>query len=97
MQRDWGKYFCDSPFTTRPPCATIIIACLIHNTLIQHFETWLSLVERLVRDQEVAGSNPVVSTILHNNELRVRPQFFIARPLQAPRLQRLFFVSFFRY
>jgi len=29
--------------------------------------------------------------------LRVRPQFFIARPLQAPRLQRLFFVSFFRY
>ena len=26
-------------------------------------ETWLSLVERLLREQEVAGSNPVVSTI----------------------------------
>ena len=26
-------------------------------------EVWLSLVERLVWDQEVAGSNPVTSTI----------------------------------
>lgn len=25
---------------------------------------WLSLVERLVRDEEVAGSNPVIPTIL---------------------------------
>jgi hypothetical protein len=25
---------------------------------------WLSLVERLVRDQEAAGSNPVIPTIL---------------------------------
>ena len=29
-------------------------------------ETWLSLVERLLREQEVAGSNPVVSTITYN-------------------------------
>ncbi len=27
------------------------------------FEVWLSLVERYVRDVEVAGSNPVTSTI----------------------------------
>ena len=27
------------------------------------FEAWLSLVERCVRDAEVAGSNPVASTI----------------------------------
>ena len=27
------------------------------------FEVWLSLVERCVRDAEVAGSNPVTSTI----------------------------------
>lgn len=26
---------------------------------------WLSLVERLVRDQEVAGSNPVIPTIIY--------------------------------
>jgi hypothetical protein len=26
-------------------------------------ETWLSLVERLLREQEVAGSNPVVSIL----------------------------------
>ena len=30
---------------------------------------WLSLVERLVRDQEVAGSNPVAPTIFPNAEL----------------------------
>ena len=28
-----------------------------------HNEVWLSLVERYVRDVEVAGSNPVTSTI----------------------------------
>ena len=27
------------------------------------FEVWLSLVERCVRDAEVAGSNPVASTL----------------------------------
>ena len=27
-----------------------------------HFDAWLSLVERCVRDAEVAGSNPVAST-----------------------------------
>ncbi len=27
-----------------------------------HFEVWLSLVERFVRDEEAAGSNPVTST-----------------------------------
>lgn len=29
---------------------------------------WLSLVERLVRDQEAAGSNPVIPTIYENKE-----------------------------
>ena len=29
-----------------------------------HFEKWLNLVEHLVWDQGVAGSNPVFSTIL---------------------------------
>ena len=27
-----------------------------------YFEVWLSLVERFVRDEEAAGSNPVTST-----------------------------------
>ena len=27
-----------------------------------HFEVWLSLVERFVRDEEAEGSNPVTST-----------------------------------
>ena len=30
---------------------------------ISFIEMWLSLVERCVRDAEVAGSNPVISTI----------------------------------
>ncbi len=30
---------------------------------------WLSLVERCVRDAEVAGSNPVISTIKGSNFL----------------------------
>ena len=30
---------------------------------IPYLEMWLSLVERCVRDAEVAGSNPVISTI----------------------------------
>ena len=30
---------------------------------IHYLEMWLSLVERCVRDAEVAGSNPVISTI----------------------------------
>ena len=29
----------------------------------RNFEVWLSLVERFVRDEEAAGSNPVTSTI----------------------------------
>ena len=32
---------------------------------------WLSLVERLVRDQEVAGSNPVAPTDSLNKSVRV--------------------------
>lgn len=32
-----------------------------------YFEVWLSLVERCVRDAEVAGSNPVISTILNGS------------------------------
>jgi hypothetical protein len=31
---------------------------------------WLSLVERLVRDQEAAGSNPVIPTIIGLNKSR---------------------------
>ena len=38
---------------------------------------WLSLVERLVRDQEVAGSNPVAPTIL--DSVPFRPRFSTGR------------------
>ena len=34
-----------------------------------HFDAWLSLVERCVRDAEVAGSNPVASTSIKGNQL----------------------------
>ena len=30
-----------------------------------HFEVWLSLVERFVRDEEVVGSNPVAPIFLY--------------------------------
>lgn len=43
------------------------------------FEVWLSLVERYVRDVEVAGSNPVTSTILVSSEIQHLcgfPRFF---------------------
>ena len=36
---------------------------------------WLSLVERLVRDQEVAGSNPVAPTIFPSKKEPFRPLF----------------------
>ena len=42
----------------------------------QNNDAWLSLVERCVRDAEVAGSNPVAST----NSLRIpwlRDSFFV--------------------
>ena len=32
-------------------------------TAIQNIEAWLSLVERYIRDVEVAGSNPVASIV----------------------------------
>ena len=32
--------------------------------VVNHFEAWLSLVERCVRDAEAAGSNPVASIII---------------------------------
>ncbi len=37
---------------------------------ILHFGPWLSLVERLVRVEEVAGSNPAGPTTLKTNSLR---------------------------
>ena len=38
------------------------IICLALNDITKNNEVWLSLVERCVRDAEVAGSNPVTST-----------------------------------
>ena len=37
---------------------------------------WLSLVERCVRDAEVAGSNPVISTILKTSTRILRVEVF---------------------
>ncbi len=37
-------------------------------SMIRNFDAWLSLVERCVRDAEVAGSNPVASTSKINND-----------------------------
>ena len=37
------------------------------------FGAWLSLVERLVRDQEAGGSNPLAPTIFFNNSRSVSP------------------------
>jgi hypothetical protein len=34
-----------------------------------HIGMWLSLVERLVRDEEVEGSNPFIPTIFSKNFL----------------------------
>ena len=33
------------------------------NEIKRHIDAWLSLVERCVRDAEVAGSNPVASIL----------------------------------
>ena len=41
-----------------------------------HPGVWLSLVERLVRDQEVAGSNPVTPTRTRNDLCKVGCGFF---------------------
>ena len=44
------------------------------------FEVWRSLVARFVRDEEVAGSNPVTSTKEIGTLLMERPDFFIYHP-----------------
>ncbi len=41
---------------------------------IPYLEMWLSLVERCVRDAEVAGSNPVISTITLSTHMLVEIQ-----------------------
>ena len=52
------------------------------------YEVWLSLVERFVRDEEAAGSNPVTSTFLFLGTWRlygknVQP-FFAFSPKNEP-------------
>ena len=43
---------------------------------------WLSLVERLVRDEEAAGSNPVIPTRIGQRvDTIVLTLFFFAKPL----------------
>ncbi len=44
------------------PCYNLCVA--IRHLLVCTIEMWLSLVERCVRDAEVAGSNPVISTMI---------------------------------
>lgn len=39
-----------------------ILIKLLMSSAEQNLEVWLSLVERFVRDEEAAGSNPVTST-----------------------------------
>ena len=55
--------------------AKVGVFSIAYKQLKQNNEAWLSLVERCVRDAEVAGSNPVAST----NSLRIpwlRGSFF---------------------
>ena len=55
----------------------------------QNNDAWLSLVERCVRDAEVAGSNPVAST----KALRIpwlRDSFFAYKEIQNVIFQRIF-------
>ncbi len=57
--------------------------------ILQHVGVWLSLVERLVRDQEAGGSNPLTPTIfIHKNKIKNR---LAAISLSAKRF--FFFVS----
>ncbi len=46
------------------------------------FEMWLSLVERCVRDAEVAGSNPVIST--KKTPIQLNGSFFIHQTVLDP-------------
>ena len=48
---------------TVPAIFNIILFVVTHECGTQ-IDAWLSLVERCVRDAEVAGSNPVASTFL---------------------------------
>ena len=49
---------------------------------IERFGAWLSLVERLVRDQEAGGSNPLAPTNL--NFFRPEPSELAFLPVTAP-------------
>ena len=44
---------------------------------LQVYEAWLSLVERCVRDAEVAGSNPVASTFIDKRQSLIGIDVFI--------------------
>jgi hypothetical protein len=57
-----------TPVSIAPQSAVFGLAC-------KHVGEWLSLVEHLVRDQGVGGSNPLSPTILFNNIRWVRVGF----------------------
>ena len=54
------------------------------------FEVWLSLVERFVRDEEAAGSNPVTSTTFSNQITTFRGVAQLGRALRSGRRGRRF-------
>ncbi len=67
--------------------------CSFHDKYCRHSSVgvWLSLVERLVRDQEAAGSNPVTPTINIMKGYRLSAlHFFVLIPDDSNILQEFF-------
>ena len=58
----------------------MIYANIVERVKELNNDAWLSLVERCVRDAEVAGSNPVIPT---NKKGRLLASFFVGRPGNA--------------
>ena len=70
-----------SSFSPFPACHSAADSYTTH--FFWSIGAWLSLVERYVRDVEVAGSNPVAPTILYYGELIVGSLFSFLRAFTA--------------
>ena len=68
----------------------MIYANIVERVKELNNDAWLSLVERCVRDAEVAGSNPVASTSYKRPETLIKsrfPVFFSKTDICNPSLQ----------
>ncbi len=58
---------------------------LVHSIILDVVGMWHSLVARIVRDDEAAGSNPVIPTIIWSMKRRSFENVFFCAKIRKPR------------